>query len=362
MLDKDKIKEAVTQEDIVSMITDFGGESFIVNENTLISSTLCHNHPADNPSQKLYYYSDNNLFRCYTGGCGGFDVFEMVRKLFELQRGEELSFPATVMYVADRIGMSFGDFQTEASGEGQQFLDSLSRILEFGTETVHAELKEYPHNIISNLKTYRIGDWQREGITLETLKRYKIRYHGAEQKIVIPHYDKKGRLVGVRGRTLIPEEEQFGKYMPLVDSGTMYNHPLGFNLYGLNLNSQNIETLKTAIVFESEKSVMIAESYLNKNIAVAVCGSNISNFQVQELLDLGVNEIIIAFDKQYKKDGDEESLHWKKKLKGIGDRYKKFVNISIVYDTGDLLGYKDAPIDCGKETFMKLLSERRMVY
>ena len=37
---------------------------------------------------------------------------------------------------------------------------------------------------------------------------YNPRTHG----IVIPHYDINNELVGIRERTLVKEEEQFGKY------------------------------------------------------------------------------------------------------------------------------------------------------
>ena len=53
---------------------------------------------------------------------------------------------------------------------------------------------------------------------------------------------------------------------------------------------------------------MLYSSYFGteNDITVACCGSSLSMYQVQLLLDLGVKEIIIAFDKQFKEIGDEE--------------------------------------------------------
>lgn len=95
------------------------------------------------------------------------------------------------------------------------------------------------------------------------------------------------------------EAEVYGKYRPIKINNQLYNHPLGLNLYGLNWNKQAIQKMKKVIVFESEKSVLKYATYFgwNNNISVACCGSNISSHQIQLLLDCGVEEIIIAFDR-----------------------------------------------------------------
>ena len=97
------------------------------------------------------------------------------------------------------------------------------------------------------------------------------------------------------------EGELYGKYRPLSINKIIYNHPLGMNLYGLNWAKNQISIIKKAIVFESEKSVLKYMSYfgINNNIAVACCGSNLSAYQIQMLIDSGAKEIVVAFDKQY---------------------------------------------------------------
>ena len=75
-------------------------------------------------------------------------------------------------------------------------------------------------------------------------------------------------------------------------------------------------------------------------------------------MNLGVEEIIIAFDKQFKELGDEEWKKWTKKLTDIKNKYSKKTNISFMFDKWEMLGYKDSPIDCGKETFLELFKRR----
>ena len=59
-----------------------------------------------------------------------------------------------------------------------------------------------------------------------------------------------------------------------------------------------INVCKTALIFESEKSCLKMQSYfgIDNDITVACCGSSISLFQIQLLLQLYPNEIIVALD------------------------------------------------------------------
>ena len=109
-----------------------------------------------------------------------------------------------------------------------------------------------------------------------------------------------------------------------------------------------------------EKSCLLYKSYfgLENDISVACCGSSLSSFQVQQLMDAGAEEIIIAFDRQFKEVGDEEFKHVKRNLLKLRNKYKNYVNISFIFDKKMITGYKDSPIDCGKDIFLHLFKER----
>ena len=189
---------------------------------------------------------------------------------------------------------------------------------------------------------------------------HNICYDPKNQGIIIPHYDINNNLIGIRERTLIKENEIYGKYKPARINGKMYNHPLGFNLYNLNNSKKAISIFKKAIVFEGEKSCLKYASYFGKesDISVACCGSNLINYQVKLLLSLGVKEIIIALDKQFQKIGDEEWQKWVIKLKTLYNKYGNYINISYMFDKNNLLQYKSSPIDEGKEKFIYLFKNR----
>ena len=109
-----------------------------------------------------------------------------------------------------------------------------------------------------------------------------------------------------------------------------------------------------------EKSCLKYQTYfgLANDISVACCGSNISAYQVQLLLDCGAKEMVIAFDRQWEEKFNDEYNHWIKNLEKLNERFKNNINVSIIYDRNMLTGYKDSPIDDKVEIFLQLFKER----
>ena len=199
------------------------------------------------------------------------------------------------------------------------------------------------------------SEWLTDHISREAMDKYNILYSISQNKIIIPHYDIHNRLVGIRGRALNQwEVENLGKYMPVQIEGKWYSHPLSLNLYGLNMNYQNIKKTGIAFVFESEKSVLQFESFSIPNCAVASCGSNFNKYQVDLLMRYcAPREIVICYDRE---ELPKESKYFDK-LYEICCRYNNYCNMSFIYDTG-LGDLKDSPSDNGEEVFQKLLKGR----
>jgi hypothetical protein len=225
-----------------------------------------------------------------------------------------------------------------------------------------AELKEYDSSILKCFNyDIELTPWLKEGMTQEALDYANIGYYPGADQITIPHFDAAGRLVGLRGRAMAQDDaERWGKYRPLRIVKDSYNHPLGMNLYGINWAADNIKTLGKAIIFESEKSVLLYMSYfgIENNIAVACCGSNVSAYHIQALKDAGAHEIIIALDRQFQELGDNEYTKLTNNLTNLYNKYGKDVLISFIFDKKMITPYKAAPIDCGPQIFMQLFKER----
>lgn len=109
-----------------------------------------------------------------------------------------------------------------------------------------------------------------------------------------------------------------------------------------------------------EKSCLLYQSYfgIDNDISVACCGSSLSTYQVQSLIDAGAKEIVVAFDRQFQKINDDEFKRLTIKLTKLHNKFKNDALISFMFDKNMITGYKDAPIDCGPEIFLKLFKER----
>ena len=365
--DSDQIKQQLTFQQVFDYTAELGGNPRLdpAGGEVFTAHTICHN-PACTGSHKLYYYANTRLFRCYTECAGdAFDVFDLTRRAMKIQRGEEWSLSRAVGHVARYFGITSSE--DENFGDAQQKLhdwDILKNYQENSSISNNKkiiEFKEFDENILQHLPRPRITPWLNEGITQEVMDSRGICYDPVNQGIVIPHYDENGALIGIRERTLIKEEEAYGKYRPAILNGVQYNHPLGFALYNLNNSKEHIKQMGVAIVFEGEKSALKYASMFgtDNDISVATCGSNLIQHQVDLLRQYGAREIVIAFDKQFKEVNDNEYRQWTKKLTALHNKYSKLVNISFIFDKkGDMLGYKDAPIDAGADTFIKLFKER----
>ena len=220
------------------------------------------------------------------------------------------------------------------------------------------QLPEYDGSILNTFINYKPVEWIYEGISVETMEKYEIRYSIENNSIIIPHRDKDGRLVGIRERNLDRRQvEVLGrKYTPYTSftHRLTYKHRLSMNAYGIDKNKEVISEYKKCIIFEAEKSVLKMDSVWNNNPSVAVGGSSVSLYQLNLLKELGVKDIYLSFDK-------EEGEKWEQKLDKICKRIYDFgFNVFIIEDVeGKYLDLKDSPIDKGEFVFLELYKNAR---
>ena len=359
VFDKDLIKQELTIDQIFNLLTEWGGEPEYSPQG-LVATTICHNMPGEG-SRKLYYYTNSNLFKCYTGCDSTFDIFELCMKVYRIQKREEIE-----LYSAIRIIAAWGGFSGEYDqGEKDElpdwdYFDSRSKEKKVFSYTPQTTMFDSEILTRFNYKL-KITPWLKEGISESVLQRALIGFYPGGDQITIPHFNVDGQLIGIRGRTLCKEDaERFGKYRPLLVNRQLYNHPLSLHLYNLNNSKQNIASMRKAIVFESEKSCLKYQTYFgfDNDITTACCGSNISDKQIELLRAAGAKEIIIAFDRQFQEIGDKEFKKLKENLLKIHAKYKNYVQVSFIFDKNKITGYKQSPIDEGPEKFLQLFKER----
>lgn len=360
MYDKDYIKNNLTIDNIYAILEEFGANPSM-NGQVIVSETICHSLPGEG-SHKLYYYDNTKLFRCYTDCSEYFDIFELVLKVYNLQFLEDIALGYSIALVGSKFGFTPS---LEEDGFKKKELDDWLIIGSYDKlsikKTDPKQLKVYDDSILTKLPFLKILPWIKEGISVDTMKRYGIKYYAKDCQIIIPHYNDRGELIGIRGRALVKEDaDKYGKYRPAIINRNMYNHPLGFALYGLDKTKNAIAQAKTAIVFEGEKSVMLYDSLFGSenNISVASCGSGITIHQFELLEKLGIQELVIAFDRQFEEIGDKDFKNHVKNLNKIAAKFKNSVRVSCIFDKKKITDFKSSPIDHGKEIFLKLFKER----
>ena len=357
-----EVRKKISLEMIFELLVEYGGEPQYTDFG-IISATICHNPPGEG-SRKLYYYANTGLFHCFTG-CAepSFDPFQLIVKVAKIQWGKEYDLNDAVRYIAIRFGLAGeAELNDDDSLIDWKTFNNYDRIQQIDIKDYHAKLKTYDDVILNRLNyQVKILPWLKDGITQEAMDKARIGFFPPTAQITIPHFDHENRFIGLRGRSLCqPDIDMYGKYRPMIINQQQYNHPLGMNLYNLNNSKYTIKTIQKAIIFEGEKSCLLFQSYfgLDNDISVACCGSSISAYQIQLLLDYNVKEITSAFDRQFQKIGDDEFKHLTNNLTKINERYKNYVDISFIFDKKMITGYKDSPIDCSKEIFLKLWKER----
>lgn len=356
ILSKADIFRSITLEDVKFFLESLGVDQIIVNEEKkyLICPTICHNPLEEAESMKLYWYQENKVFHCYTECNENMSIFKLYQKFMWINNNQIISDEEAEEYVKRCLK----HINVVTKKENNYFQYDIDK---YKFTNNIPQLEEYSKKILSYFTKYHHPTWLKDGITEQVMDDFQISFSLSQNKIIIPHFDINNRLVGIRARTLDKKEaEEFGKYRPVQIGDTLYAHPLQFNLYGIYEHKYGIEARRSAIIVEGEKSVLLDSVYYGKYAnAVACCGSTINKYHISLLTDiLGVNEIIIAFDKEYTELYDNRAKKYRNKLESLCRKYKNQASFSYIWDFDNLLEEKDSPYDKGKEVFEHLLKQR----
>ncbi len=353
-----ELREQLTDEQIKDILGQFNIKPYAETEAAIIFPTCCHNLEGGSP--KLYYYKNTRLFHCFTECAETFDIFTLLQKMYTL-RGEEITLVQAIA-ICDLDAEQL-DPRDRAEGvvDEIRYMQILNNIYIPNKEDLI--FKEYDKSVLKKYSFDYLGlmPWIEEGIGIEALQRFNIKWDFYRQAIVIPNFDFDGRLIGIRQRHFKPEEIMKGKYRPLYDNGVLYNHPTGRTFYGIYENKKTIMRKKTVVIFEGEKSVLrYGTIYGNdNNIALATLGQNITKDHIQYLLKMKVNNVILAYDTDY--EDYKELYEVEKKYKEKAKILAPYFNVSYLMDYDFELPHKSSPIDGGKDIFENLLKSRRIV-
>lgn len=383
MIDKDVLLKLVTEDVVINIMQENGSPLYNTSvdgqtkQKCLWFKTICHG----GGSHKLCFFTQSKDFYCYTN-CGRMNFFEFIKRIRNAKNEE--FYTKVICYVAQKVGKTISKNRYGFTGEVSQTIRAESSLMDNRYEDIEKKalfgdnskgLKDYNKDkCILNYfdkDTFYKG-WIDEGISIESMQKFGIEWYAYQKYIIIPHYDINGNLVGIRRRSLKPEDAN-NKYMPLFIAGEEYAHSLGMNLYGLYENQEAIKRFKKAIIVEGEKSVLKSDSYFgDRSCTVATCGFNISDWQIRALEKLGVEKVYLGFDKDfdekyeetYKQDKllYENYKRYLERLRQLSQRLASSFSVFLIKDTNGLLNLKDSPFDEGKEKCKILLKEAKPVY
>lgn len=354
---KDIVLSRITEADVLRGLSTLNITPFKTEARCIWFTTVCH----CGDSHKLCMFRDSLRFHCYTS-CGAMDIFELIQKI------QDCSFYESVRFWCSIIGVSSRTFfgRKKARDNYGSSLANRKQVVEIQPYTEQF----YPERILNYFeRDWYCGAWLDEGISSASMNKFDISWYEIGQAVIIPHRAENGKLIGIRRRSFRPEDIERGcKYMPLILEGKTYAHALGYYLYGLYQNKEAIRKTKRIIITESEKSVMLSDTfYGEQSCTVATCGFNITNRQKELILQCGVEEVILAFDKDYDPldyidSTDAYSLaqfeKYRERIYSLGQKFTKYCRVYVLWDNLSLLQKKDSPFDRGKEVFEKLFENK----
>lgn len=285
----------------------------------------CGNYDGDNVAAITVYKNDNltvvNYTRNMVNNSRGTDIFDLIS--YNLK----CSFFKALQFVCDLFGLDYYQ-EIEKPPESLQLiqlLDSMS--VSDGDEANEFSLTPINQSVLKYYLPYPNKMWSNEGISLTTQNEFGVMYDPQSNRIILPLYDELENLVGIKGRLMtnsLKSGEQKYLYM------TRFNKSR--YIFGLNKTYSMIQQQGYVVVFESEKSVMLA--YEHGIGAVSICGCKMSKYQVDVLTRLNT-KIILALDKDRIIDDIEAEC----------DKFLPQIPVWYIYDKDNILNEKESPID-----------------
>lgn len=348
MLDIAAIKAKITDDDIIALMDSMGIPLVSANSQYQLYPSACHHSDWERHKNKLYYYVQSQRWHCYS--CSGdWDTIGLVQHL------RKCTFNQAIDYICSTLGISATELDIRQDVDNWQ--RDLRRWLPNADYDEPTELTAYDPAILSAFDHLYPSDWLEYGITRDSMDKFGIGWYARQACISIPVVQN-GQLVGVRGRYTRRQDIDKGKYRPIAMlDGTVLKFSTNQCLYGLDQNKSAIEKCRQVLLFESEKSILKADSWHIHN-ALAVFGSNISKRHIEMLLELGVNDIVLCMDSDYRQVGDDDFQFFVAKMRKLAGKLRGYFNVSIIYNNQGYDGYKYSPVDFDRWQFDKLYESR----
>lgn len=202
-----------------------------------------------------------------------------------------------------------------------------------------ADIQTYPEEILDAYVSLPNIKWLKDGIGIETQRKWRIGYDTQSQRITLPIRTPTGEVMAIKGRANFELSEFEPKYLYLKQG------PMSQTLFGF---SENYDTMYEGdiLIFESEKSVLLLDSWGYHN-AVALGSNSLSTQQAKLLMSLNPRTITFMLDNNLPLENTKRNIE-------ILQQFCKMHNVQIRFwnwEENITIGYKCAPCDEGREEF-----------
>lgn len=332
--EREQINELCSHLDLVEYV----GRDYELKRNGDEYSLHCPCHKDLNPS--MYISKTKNSFYCHSCRRKGGPLQWLISI-------ENLTFAQAIEKLKKLTGIDI--IATETASSLKFFKSMFGITHKCQKEVVRQILPEAYLNQFQVPPDGEPHEWIAEGITQEMIRKYNVLLDPRSNKIVYPVRDNDGNLIGAKGRTRFKDYKLLGikKYSNYTRIGTT-----DF-FQGMYENRTSILQKSEIIIFESIKSVMLADGWGYDN-CVAAETSLINDYQAKILIKMGIKNVVVAFDN----DVDYEAIL------SVANKIKRYVNVFIICDDKGLLGDKTeklSPCDRGREIWEELYREKKRI-
>ena len=355
MINLKKLKSQLTVNDIVHLVKSIGGELYQDNSqqnNQLIFYSCCHHITPMSHKPKLYYYIDTQSFFCYSCS-SAYDIISLIEARWKLEN-KQFNFYDIISYIGTECHIDIGQFNRVTTKTNCGNWKSILDRYDITTGNINAN-KIIDKNILELFTKVYPQEWCEEGISVNSMEKYGIRYYSRGNQTIIPCYNMDNNLVGIRVRNWEKNDSKYNslKTLDRID----YKCNTNQLFYGLNYNKYAIEHYKKCVLVESEKAVLQSDTWFGHNsYTIGMFGNALNNFRRDLLLQLDIETVIYAPDYDYK--DLKEFKSWYRKQKKLLNKLHNYVNIEVIMDCNNEINYKDNAFDIDKETYLKLYQQR----
>lgn len=349
--------EKMTIDDYYYIMEQLGSASYKSRFNA-----ICHE--LETRKHNLSFDEETRCFYCFSGCNCSYSLLSLVKKRRELL-GENSKTIPSLKWICEELNIPFNFKEEVQQSNTNRYNWKLSFKKYINNNKTKEDLPKYDKKIIEYFPKIYHEDWLEYGITQETMEKYNIRYYPYKSQIVIPCYTNEGDMCGIRIRNMNTQNEDIPKYMPLETlDGKQYKFPTNLCFYGENFNSETIKKKKVAMLVEAEKTTLKFDSWFpNDNICLSLFGSSIGQEQIKYLVELQVENIIIALDSDFEELDTEEYLKFEQKVIKMYKQLRPyFSNIYVLYNN---LGFKDcykfSPTDYTYKQFVELWNSKERI-